>query len=103
MSEKRHKINKFANYQNIIARKSPAFDRHVFVSSRKKAKFRRTDETKQYDTITSPILKGKLEQKLIEAKENLEKMYENKTRELSYGPKPAGIMKVKKMQNTFST
>ena len=54
-----------------------------------KAKSRRTDETKQYDTITylekkidgtmSPILKGELEQKLIEAKENLEKMYENKT------------------------
>ena len=33
MSEKRHKINKFANYQNIIVRNSPAFDRHVFVSS----------------------------------------------------------------------
>ena len=27
----------------------------------------------------SPILKGELEQKLIEAKENLEKMYEYKT------------------------
>ena len=34
MSEKRHKINKFANYQNIIVRDSPAFDRHVFVSAR---------------------------------------------------------------------
>ena len=33
MSEKRHKINKSANYQNIIVRHSPAFDRHVFVSS----------------------------------------------------------------------
>ena len=33
MSEKRHEINKFANYQNIIVRNSPAFDRHVFVSS----------------------------------------------------------------------
>ena len=33
MSEKRHKINKFANYQNIIVRNSPAFDRNVFVSS----------------------------------------------------------------------
>ena len=33
MSEKRHQINKFANYQNIIVRNSPAFDRHVFVSS----------------------------------------------------------------------
>ena len=33
MSEKRHKINKFANYQNIIVRNSPAFDRHDFVSS----------------------------------------------------------------------
>ena len=33
MSEKRHEINKFANYQNIIVRNSPAFDRHVFISS----------------------------------------------------------------------
>ena len=33
MSEKRHEINKFANYQNIIVRNSPAFDCHVFVSS----------------------------------------------------------------------
>ena len=33
MSEKRHKINKFANYQNIIVRNSPAFDRHVCVFS----------------------------------------------------------------------
>ena len=33
MSEKRHKINKFVNYPNIIVRNSPAFDRHVFVSS----------------------------------------------------------------------
>ena len=33
MSKKRHKINKFANYRNIIVRNSPAFDRHVFVSS----------------------------------------------------------------------
>ena len=33
MSEKRHKINKFANYQNIIVRNSPALDRHVFVPS----------------------------------------------------------------------
>ena len=32
MSEKRHEINKFANYQNIIVRNSPAFHRHVFVS-----------------------------------------------------------------------
>ena len=31
MSEKRHKINKFANYQNIIVRNSPAFEHHVFV------------------------------------------------------------------------
>ena len=31
MSEKRHKINKFANYQNIIVRNSPAFDCHAFV------------------------------------------------------------------------
>ena len=30
MSEKRHKNNKFANYQNITVRNSPAFDRHVF-------------------------------------------------------------------------
>ena len=33
MSEKRHKINKFANYQNIIVGNSPAFNRHVFVAS----------------------------------------------------------------------
>ena len=33
MHEKRHKINKFANYQNIIVRNSPAFDCHVFVPS----------------------------------------------------------------------
>ena len=33
MSEKRHKINKIANYQNIIVGNSPAFDRHAFVSS----------------------------------------------------------------------
>ena len=33
MSEKRHKINKFANYQNIIVRNSPAFARYVLVSS----------------------------------------------------------------------
>ena len=56
---------------------------------KEKAKSRRTDETKQYDTITyvekkkdgtmSPILKGELEQKLIEAKENLEKLHEYKT------------------------
>ena len=32
MSEKWHKINKFANYQNIIVRNSPALDRHVFCS-----------------------------------------------------------------------
>jgi len=33
MSEKRHKINKLANNQNIIVRNSPAFDHHVFVPS----------------------------------------------------------------------
>ena len=33
MSEKRHKINKIANYQNIIERNSLYFDRHAFVSS----------------------------------------------------------------------
>ena len=33
MSEKRHKINKFANYQNIIVRNSPPFDRRVYVYS----------------------------------------------------------------------
>ena len=33
LSEKRHHINKFANYQNLMVRNSPAFDRHVFVSS----------------------------------------------------------------------
>ena len=31
MSEKRHKINKFAIYQNIIVRNSPAFDHHVWI------------------------------------------------------------------------
>ena len=31
MSEKRHKINKFANYQNIIVRNSPALALYVFV------------------------------------------------------------------------
>ena len=47
------------------------------------------DETKHYDKITymekkmegttmSPILKDELEQQLIEAKENLEKIYESK-------------------------
>ena len=35
MSEKRHKSNKFADYQKIIVRNSPAFDRHVFVLSQK--------------------------------------------------------------------
>ena len=35
MSEKRHKINKFANYQKIIVRNSPAFDCHVFVPPQK--------------------------------------------------------------------
>ena len=33
MSEKRHKINKIANYQNIKVENSPAFDHHAFVSS----------------------------------------------------------------------
>ena len=33
MSEKRHKTKKFANYQNVIVRNSPALGRHVFVSS----------------------------------------------------------------------
>ena len=33
MSENRHKINKFANYQNKIVRNSPSLDRHVFVLS----------------------------------------------------------------------
>ena len=31
MSEKPQKINKFANYQNIIVRNNPAFDCHAFV------------------------------------------------------------------------
>ena len=31
MSEKRHKINKLANYQNIIVRNSPAFDHPVWI------------------------------------------------------------------------
>ena len=33
LSENRHKLNKFANDQNMIVRNSPAFDHHVFVSS----------------------------------------------------------------------
>ena len=33
MLEKRNKINKFANYQNVIVRNSPTLDRHVFVPS----------------------------------------------------------------------
>ena len=33
MSEKWHKIDKFANYQNKIVRNNPVFDRHVFVPS----------------------------------------------------------------------
>ena len=37
MSEKRHKINKFSNYQKkiilLMVRNSPAFDRHGFVFS----------------------------------------------------------------------
>ena len=31
-SEKRHKISKFANDQNRMVRKSPAFDRHDLVA-----------------------------------------------------------------------
>ena len=34
MSEKRHKINKFANYHNITVRNSPAFDHHVLSQDR---------------------------------------------------------------------
>ena len=33
MSEKRHKINKFTNYENIIVRNIPTLDHHVFVPS----------------------------------------------------------------------
>ena len=33
MSEKRYKVNKCANFQNLIVRKSTAFNRHVLVSS----------------------------------------------------------------------
>ena len=33
MSEKRHEINKFANYQNILVRNSPAFNLHNFILS----------------------------------------------------------------------
>ena len=33
MSEKRHTVNKFVNYQNIMVRNSLAFDRHNFVPS----------------------------------------------------------------------
>ena len=36
MSEKRYKINKFASYQNAIARNDTAFDRHDFVPSQKR-------------------------------------------------------------------
>ena len=32
MSEKRHKTKKFAIYQNVIVRNSPALGRHDFVS-----------------------------------------------------------------------
>ena len=31
MSEKRHKINKVANYQTMMVRNNPAFERHDFV------------------------------------------------------------------------
>ena len=37
MSEKQHKIDKFANYQNGIVRTSPALDRHVFVPSQSRS------------------------------------------------------------------
>ena len=37
MSEKQHKIDKFANYQNRIVRTSPALDRHVFVPSQSRS------------------------------------------------------------------
>ena len=33
MSEKRHETKKFANYQNVIVRNSPALGRHIFVST----------------------------------------------------------------------
>ena len=33
MSEKRNKINKFVNYQNVIVRNSPTLDHYVFVPS----------------------------------------------------------------------
>lgn len=32
MSEKWHKTDKFANYQNKIVRNNPSLDRHVFVN-----------------------------------------------------------------------
>ena len=33
MSEKRHETKKFANYQNVIVRNSPALGHHIFVST----------------------------------------------------------------------
>ena len=49
MFEKRHKINKFANYQNIIVKNSPAFDRHAFVSSQDR-------RSMDFDVIRTPLL-----------------------------------------------
>ena len=48
MSEKRHIICKFANYQNIIVRNSPAFDCHVFVLSQNDA----------HDMYTNPLARA---------------------------------------------
>ena len=44
MSEKRHKTPKFAIYQNVIVRNSPALGRHDFVSFK-------TDESMVFDVM----------------------------------------------------
>ena len=59
MSEKLHKINKFANYQNIIVRNSPAFDRHNFVSSQDRWSMV-FDVMRMYDQYTNPLAKALL-------------------------------------------
>ena len=62
MSEKRHKINKFANYQNIIVRISPALYRHVFVSFQNRASkpFIYDFCRNAHDQYTSPLARPSL-------------------------------------------
>ena len=62
MSEKRHKINKFANYQNIIVRKSPALYRHVFVSFQNRASKPLIYDycRNEHDQYTSPLARPSL-------------------------------------------